>query len=1083
MKLIQLRLFIIGCLLFIISGSLYGQGNFTGINNTVINLPCTQSCVDLNFQIPHLKSDEDYQVSRIPYTPYPYTTPTGNELTALYVDDLYSQAISLPFPLCFYGSVYNQVVVGSNGLLTFDIANANCTNAYTISPTIPNNGGSICQLSGVYYPKASIMGAYSDLDPRASASPSNRKIEWRIEGTAPFRRFVASWYRVGVFGNNACGQTTPTTFQIVINEATAAIEVFFEQLICPDGSNSGRTILGVQDFSRTVARAAPGKNAQIWTANNEGYRFVPSGAITRFVSSELYFLGGITPIATATTATTTPGLIDISFPNICIPPPSQQYVVKTTYLSCINPAQTIVIDDTITINRNPSLNATATATNTSCGPPTGSISVIIPPGMGISPYTCILNPGPGQIIQSGPSPITFNNLPLGNYTVVVTDASTNCSSTITNIVVNSNNNLTANITSTQTSCPAASDGNILVTPVNGVAPFTFVLNPGNITQIGLTANFTGLAPGSYTVVVTDASVCSTAPLPINVNAGPILTTTSTKTDALCNGGATGVITVTALTTGTPPYEYSLDGTIWQSSNIFNGLIAGTYTVYYRENNGCQGSHQEIITEPAAITSSVAVTDVICNGQNNGIITITSGGGVAPYTYSIDGGSNWQSSNIFNVAAGSHTVIIRDANNCTNSQTVSASEPAVLSASAANGPASCDGGDDGVINVTAAGGNAGYEYSIDTGTTWQPGNIFNVAPGNYTVTVRDNLGCTTSFPTIVLLGSNFTMTPQTDPTICEGTSTQLQLTSNATQYVWSPVLGLSNTTISNPIANPTVTTEYYVTATLGRCSAIDTVIVNVNPAPIPDAGVDGYICYGQTYQLQASGGNVYNWTPDTYLSNTSISNPITSATKDITYTVSIVSDINGCASLITDQVYVDVTPPIKVKTFPYDTIGYSGDQFQLFVATNDSDVINFSWTPSIGLSDPRVQNPVVTLGNNGDVVQYQVITSTIAGCRGEGYVTVRVYKGPDIYVVTAFSPNGDGRNDRFLPIPVGIKSINFFRVFNRWGQLLFSTNRLHDGWDGTLQGTKQGSGVYVWMIEAITNDNRVISKKGTVTLIR
>ena len=97
--------------------------------------------------------------------------------------------------------------------------------------------------------------------------------------------------------------------------------------------------------------------------------------------------------------------------------------------------------------------------------------------------------------------------------------------------------------------------------------------------------------------------------------------------------------------------------------------------------------------------------------------------------------------------------------------------------------------------------------------------------------------------------------------------------------------------------------------------------------------------------------------------------------------------------------------------------------------------------------------------------------------------MRVYKGPDIYVPTGFTPNGDGKNDKFTPFPVGIKSYKYFRVFNRWGQLIFSTTKLHDGWDGKLGGREQPSGAYVWMIEGVTKDDRVITKKGTVTLIR
>ena len=407
------------------------------------------------------------------------------------------------------------------------------------------------------------------------------------------------------------------------------------------------------------------------------------------------------------------------------------------------------------------------------------------------------------------------------------------------------------------------------------------------------------------------------------------------------------------------------------------------------------------------------------------------------------------------------------------------EPAALSAGSINTDASCDGGNDGTITITANGGNAGYQYSID-GITFQASNIFNVTAGPYTLTVRDNTGCIFSFSTTVILTGNLTFTPQTDPTICEGKSTGLNLVSNATSYAWTPQAGLSDPAIFNPVANPTVTTQYFVTATLGLCSVEDTVIVNVNAAPIPDAGAPGFICYGQNYTLQGSGGTQYLWTPSTNLSSTSVPAPVSSPLKTTTYTLSIVADINGCSSLITDNVTVDVTPPIKVTTFPYDTIGYPMDQFQLNAT---SLATNFTWTPTTGLSNPAIPNPIVTVGNIGDDVVYQVTATTAAGCKGEGYVRLRIYTGPDIYVPTAFTPNGDGKNDKFYPFPVGIKAINYFRVFNRWGQMIFSSSRLNDGWDGRLGGTEQPTGTYVWMAQAVTNDNKVITKKGTVTLIR
>ncbi len=727
-----------------------------------------------------------------------------------------------------------------------------------------------------------------------------------------------------------------------------------------------------------------------------------SGGGPRVVSSELLTMGG-TLVATADTATTITGSLDLHFPNVCVSSSATSFVIRTTFSACDNPGNQLVSFDTIAVN-------------------------------------------------------------------------------LTEMV--------ATATTSATSCNGASNGSVTVTPTTGTAPYTYTFDGGAPVTGPAPYTFTNVPAGAHTVVVRDVFGCITPVIPVSVVAGPPIATTATKTDALCNGGSTGSITVAQPAAGNAPYEYSLDGVTWQSSNVFNGLPAGNYTVYFRERDGCNGTLSISVAEPAVLTSVAAAVPVVCNGQSTGTITATASGGVTPYEYSING-LTWQGSNIFNVPAGNYTVQIRDFNGCISTQPVTVTEPAPLTASAVNTNATCNGGLDGVILITATGGNTSYTYSID-GTNFQSSSQFNVAPGNYTVTVKDNLGCTTSFPTVVGLTDDMTWTAQTDPTICESKSVQLQLTSNATQYVWSPATGLSSTTIYNPVANPVVTTQYIVTATLGRCTHDDTVIVNVNKAPIPNAGVDGFICYGQNYQLQATGGTQYVWTPSTYLDNPNLANPLSTPSKDVVYTVSIISDANGCASLVTDDMRIDVTPPIKVKTYPYDTIGYPGDQFQLLAVPSDSDVINYSWNPAIGLSNPNstvgpgnlnIPNPVVTVGAIGQDVHYQVIASTIAGCRGEGYIKVRIYKGPDIYVPTGFSPNNDGKNDKFTPFPVGMKSYNYFRVFNRWGQLVFSTSKLNDGWDGRFGGMDQGSGVYIWMIEGLTRDNRLITKKGTVTLIR
>jgi gliding motility-associated-like protein len=142
--------------------------------------------------------------------------------------------------------------------------------------------------------------------------------------------------------------------------------------------------------------------------------------------------------------------------------------------------------------------------------------------------------------------------------------------------------------------------------------------------------------------------------------------------------------------------------------------------------------------------------------------------------------------------------------------------------------------------------------------------------------------------------------------------------------------------------------------------------------------------------------------------------------------------------------------------------------------------DYLWSPGFGLSDVTSPNPMVTVTSD---ITYTVIASTPAGCKGEASVTIKVYEGPQIYVPTAFTPNGDGKNDVFKPFPVGISKYNYFRVFNRWGQVIYSTVNFNQGWDGTIGGKMQPTGTYVWMVEGITKENKKITKRGTVVLIR
>ncbi|MEQ1678140.1 MAG: gliding motility-associated C-terminal domain-containing protein, partial [Chitinophagaceae bacterium] len=702
----------------------------------------------------------------------------------------------------------------------------------------------------------------------------------------------------------------------------------------------------------------------------------------------------------------------------------------------------------------------------------GSITVNAIGGTG--PYIYQLN---GGLPQLGGNTYTFTNVAAGPHAVLITDFN-GCFKPLAP-AVGAGPDIVATHTAFATSCFGAANGAVTINPSNGSGSYTFSLDGASPVTITAPYTFTNLGNGIHNFQVFDAVGCASIIYPFTILPGPPLSTTGNVTNVSCFGSASGAILANPPALGAPPYQYSTDNTNWQSSPLFTGLIAGGYTIYYRSANGCRGSTDFTVAQPQALTATTATNPVRCNGENNGTIVVSPAGGVAPYQYSIDGGVTWQSSNTFIVNAGIYNIRIRDANQCiTNRNGIVVTQPPVLSAFAVNTNASCDGGNDGHIIVNASGGNGNYTYAIN-GFPFQTSNVFNVDPGTYTVTVNDNLGCTNSFPATVGLTVNLFLQPQTDPHICEGTSTQLQTSSNATQYAWSPRIGLSDSTLANPVADPAVTSQYALTAVLGRCTAYDTIVVVVHTAPVPNAGADGNICYGQSYVLQGSGGAQFSWTPPIYLNTTTGANPVSTPTRTTAYFLSVTDSI-GCHSLVTDEMKVAVKRTMKVNTSPFDTTSHPGAQFQLLAI---SPGISYSWSPPVGLSSTTIPNPVVTVGGIGDDITYEVVAVDEEGCKAEGYVRIKVYKGPDIYVPTGFTPDGDGRNDKFTPIPVGIKSYNYFRVFNRWGQLIFSTSRMNEGWDGKLAGKEQASGMYVWMVEGVTKENKVITKKGTVLLIR
>jgi gliding motility-associated-like protein len=193
----------------------------------------------------------------------------------------------------------------------------------------------------------------------------------------------------------------------------------------------------------------------------------------------------------------------------------------------------------------------------------------------------------------------------------------------------------------------------------------------------------------------------------------------------------------------------------------------------------------------------------------------------------------------------------------------------------------------------------------------------------------------------------------------------------------------------------------------------------------------------------------------------------------------VYDTIGCPKPGRDTVIVTVLP--KVKAFAgRDTSVVVGQELQF----NASGGVGYFWSPPTGLSITIISNPIVLYSPEIDSVRYKLLVTDQAGCSDSAFVLVKVFKtNPYIFVPTAFTPNNDGLNDVVRPIAVGIQKIKYFSIYNRWGQMVFTTTVNGYGWDGKIAGKPQNSGTFVWMVSAIDYTGKPFFLKGTVTLIR
>lgn len=375
-----------------------------------------------------------------------------------------------------------------------------------------------------------------------------------------------------------------------------------------------------------------------------------------------------------------------------------------------------------------------TLTNATCfNAADGSIKVSAAGGTGIVQY--FISTAPAVPNSTG----IFNGLVAGSYAITAKDEH-NCSATL-NVQIGQPVLLQLSANVTNANCYGNANGLVSLQAAGGTAPYQYSQDG---IAFGNSNIFNNLPAGNYTYYVKDSHGCI-ASTPVTITQPAAVAFTATVSDVLCQGSATGSITVSA-TGGTGAYRYNVDGDPFQSGNLLNNIPAGNRLVGVMDANGCVKTSNVFVDEPAALTLQVvSQQSVSCFGGSDGSFMLQGGGGAGSYRYALNSGAYQASPTFSGLTAGAYTVTVQDANGCTFSIPASVTQPQQLSLQVlSKTDILCAGAATGNMQLQAGGGVSPYLYSMD-GAAFQTGSDYGpLSAGNYAITVKDNNGCTGSF---------------------------------------------------------------------------------------------------------------------------------------------------------------------------------------------------------------------------------------------------------------------------------------------------------------------------------------------------
>ncbi|MEK7253954.1 MAG: gliding motility-associated C-terminal domain-containing protein [Bacteroidota bacterium] len=695
---------------------------------------------------------------------------------------------------------------------------------------------------------------------------------------------------------------------------------------------------------------------------------------------------------------------------------------------------------------------------------------------------------------------TATGLSAGTYTVTVQD-NNQCFDTVSATVIAPAPPTIDLLENDTLSCGGGNNGSLTVTATPGSAAITSYDWSNSMT--GSTIN--GLAAGTYIVTVSDANLCEAVDTAQVVALPPLVLDSFNIVQPQCPGQSGGSI-ILYVSGGATPYFFNWsNGVSGTGLNVLAGLTAGIVTVTIVDANNCAPITQTInLPDPPSIVVTFSALDTVscansgqtCDGQATATALYSDGSsGTFDFTWqSGENTQNAQSSSAAQLCAGAQQLTVSDGT-CFIDTTVTILAPPPITPGQDITNVSCNGLSDGEITLLPSGGTPPYLITWAGGQTGS--TITSLPAGNYTATIEDSKSCSFTHTVIIIEPDVFDVflnQNSTSDISCPGEQDGIltvevqggNINLGAPTFIWAG--GIASSTANSAQNLPPGTYSVTVVDPLGCEDSLSHTLSEPPPIQFTLGQMSDIGCFGSNTFITVDsvwGGNqaTYQFNVDQGI-NRLPGEPAPIFAGE--HTIEVVDVVNGCTADTT--IFIE-QPQELVLELPEVVEIELGDSLTRLDPTilSTLPIDTFLWSPPDQLSCTDCKNPLV------NAVQSMLYTLTIVdvnGCSATAQVFVDVDKNRNVYIPNIFSPNGDGFNDKFQVFTgVGVVNINFARVYDRWGELVFEDTNVPPspdgtpGWDGVFRGQRMKPAVFMYLVEVEFLDGEVLLYRGDVTLVR